>query len=108
MNSSTDRAQQYFLNELPGVLSRPTGFLHNCTNFLDEKQSDSGFCVLYVAEYFEDRSDVQCLHRWQKVLNPDLKKEPWTKEVSHGCVPTVGQLQNIHQVMRKQRSYCKP
>jgi len=23
---------------------------------------------------------VQCLHRWQKVLNPDLIKGPWTQE----------------------------
>lgn len=28
----------------------------------------------------KDRTDVQCLHRWQKVLNPDLVKGPWTKE----------------------------
>ena len=28
----------------------------------------------------EGRTDVQCLHRWQKVLNPDLVKGPWTKE----------------------------
>lgn len=33
------------------------------------------------AEYFDDRTDVQCLHRWQKVLNPELVKGPWTKEV---------------------------
>ncbi|KAF9617574.1 hypothetical protein IFM89_037386 [Coptis chinensis] len=33
-----------------------------------------------IAEYFPRRSDVQCLHRWQKVLNPDLVKGPWTKE----------------------------
>lgn len=33
-----------------------------------------------IAEYFTDRTDVQCLHRWQKVLNPDLVKGPWTKE----------------------------
>ncbi|GMI09032.1 hypothetical protein TrVE_jg12365 [Triparma verrucosa] len=26
------------------------------------------------------RSDVQCLHRWQKVLQPGLVKGPWTKE----------------------------
>ena len=32
------------------------------------------------AEYLEDRSDVQCLHRWQKVLNPELVKGPWTAE----------------------------
>lgn len=25
------------------------------------------------------RSDVQCLHRWQKVLKPGLVKGPWTK-----------------------------
>lgn len=33
-----------------------------------------------IAECFPGRSDVQCLHRWQKVLNPDLVKGPWTKE----------------------------
>jgi len=33
-----------------------------------------------IASYFEDRSDVQCLHRWQKVLNPKLIKGPWSKE----------------------------
>lgn len=32
------------------------------------------------AEYFPGRSDVQCLHRWQKVLNPTLVKGPWTKQ----------------------------
>lgn len=40
-------------------------------------------CQLYVfeAECFKDRTDVQCLHRWQKVLNPELVKGPWSKEV---------------------------
>ncbi|GFP94470.1 myb-related protein 3r-1 [Phtheirospermum japonicum] len=33
-----------------------------------------------IAECFKDRTDVQCLHRWQKVLNPDLVKGPWSKE----------------------------
>ncbi|KAI5057116.1 hypothetical protein GOP47_0027131 [Adiantum capillus-veneris] len=33
-----------------------------------------------IAELLKDRSDVQCLHRWQKVLNPNLVKGPWTKE----------------------------
>ena len=32
------------------------------------------------AEHLEGRSDVQCLHRWQKVLNPKLVKGPWTEE----------------------------
>ncbi|XP_042504206.1 uncharacterized protein LOC122081242 isoform X2 [Macadamia integrifolia] len=33
-----------------------------------------------IAEFFPGRTDVQCLHRWQKVLNPELVKGPWTKE----------------------------
>jgi len=36
---------------------------------------------LIATEYLNDqRSDVQCLHRWQKVLQPGLVKGPWTKE----------------------------
>jgi hypothetical protein len=35
-----------------------------------------------IAEHFcGERTDVQCLHRWQKVLNPDLVKGPWTLAV---------------------------
>jgi len=33
-----------------------------------------------ISESFADRTEVQCLHRWQKVLNPDLVKGPWTAE----------------------------
>lgn len=33
-----------------------------------------------IAEFFPDRTEVQCLHRWQKVLNPELVKGPWTQE----------------------------
>lgn len=35
-----------------------------------------------IAEFFPNRTDVQCLHRWQKVLNPEVVKGPWTKDVS--------------------------
>ncbi|KAL3331297.1 hypothetical protein AABB24_034891 [Solanum stoloniferum] len=47
-----------------------------------------------IAECLNGRTDVQCLHRWQKVLNPELVKGPWTKEEDdliielvekHGC-----------------------
>lgn len=44
--------------------------------------SISSQMLRFAAEYFEDRTDVQCLHRWQKVLNPELVKGPWTKEVT--------------------------
>jgi len=33
-----------------------------------------------IAERIPDRTDVQCLHRWQKVLRPGLIKGPWTPE----------------------------
>lgn len=33
-----------------------------------------------IAQSFPDRTAVQCLHRWQKVLNPELIKGPWTQE----------------------------
>nr|XP_002119476.1 myb-related protein B-like [Ciona intestinalis] len=33
-----------------------------------------------VSSYFTDRSDIQCLQRWQKVLSPELIKGPWTKD----------------------------
>lgn len=33
-----------------------------------------------ISAHFNSRTDVQCLHRWQKVLNPKLVKGPWTPE----------------------------
>lgn len=35
-----------------------------------------------ISLHFPDRSDIQCQQRWQKVVNPELVKGPWTKEVS--------------------------
>jgi hypothetical protein len=42
-----------------------------------------------IASYFDNRTDVQCLHRWQKVLNPELVKGPWTTEEDHKVVEMV-------------------
>nr|QRM13517.1 transcription factor MYB3R1 [Oxybasis glauca] len=42
-----------------------------------------------IAECFKDRTDVQCLHRWQKVLNPELIKGPWSKEEDEVIVQLV-------------------
>ncbi|CAL9030014.1 unnamed protein product [Prunus brigantina] len=33
-----------------------------------------------IAACLPGRTDVQCLQRWQKVLNPEIVKGPWTKE----------------------------
>ena len=49
-----------------------------------------------VAEYFNARTEVQCLHRWQKVLNPELVKGPWTKEEDAKIIELVGELGAKH------------
>ncbi|WAR01962.1 MYB-like protein [Mya arenaria] len=45
-----------------------------------------------VSRYFPDRSDLQCQHRWYKVLNPDLIKGAWTKEEDDQVVALVRQF----------------
>ncbi|MQM03437.1 hypothetical protein Taro_036219 [Colocasia esculenta] len=42
-----------------------------------------------IAEFFQGRSDVQCFHRWQKVLNPELVKGPWSKEEDEQMIELV-------------------
>lgn len=39
-----------------------------------------------------NRNDVQCLHRWQKVLQPGLKKGPWTKAEDETITRLVSEL----------------
>ncbi|CAH9060877.1 unnamed protein product [Cuscuta europaea] len=50
-----------------------------------------GKCWKKIADFFPDRSEVQCLHRWQKVLNPDLVKGPWTREEDDKIIELVRQ-----------------
>ncbi|XP_027333780.1 transcription factor MYB3R-1-like isoform X2 [Abrus precatorius] len=45
-----------------------------------------------IAECFKDRTDVQCLHRWQKVLNPELVKGPWSKEEDEVIIELVNKF----------------
>ncbi|XP_037549734.1 myb-related protein A [Nematolebias whitei] len=42
-----------------------------------------------VATFFPGRTDGQCQHRWQKVLNPELVKGPWTKEEDQKVIDLV-------------------
>ncbi|KAL6097878.1 mybl1 [Pungitius sinensis] len=42
-----------------------------------------------VANFFSGRTDGQCQHRWQKVLNPELVKGPWTKEEDQKVIDLV-------------------
>jgi len=34
----------------------------------------------FIASHYSDRADVQCQHRWNKVVNPKIVKGAWTKE----------------------------
>lgn len=43
----------------------------------------------FIASHFPDRADVQCQHRWQKVVNPELVKGPWTKEEDEKVIELV-------------------
>jgi len=43
----------------------------------------------FIATLFADRADVQCQHRWSKVVNPELVKGPWTKEEDEQVVDLV-------------------
>lgn len=42
-----------------------------------------------ISQHFADRSDMQCQQRWQKVVNPELVKGPWTKEEDEKVVELV-------------------
>ncbi|XP_064026631.1 myb-related protein A isoform X5 [Pogoniulus pusillus] len=43
----------------------------------------------FIAGHLQNRSDFQCQHRWQKVLNPELIKGPWTKEEDQRVIELV-------------------
>ncbi|KAI3966112.1 hypothetical protein MKW92_044690 [Papaver armeniacum] len=42
-----------------------------------------------IASGLHNRTDVQCLHRWQKVLNPDVNKGPWSQEEDRKLIELV-------------------
>ncbi|XP_074598491.1 uncharacterized protein LOC141853148 [Brevipalpus obovatus] len=44
----------------------------------------------HIADHFPDRTDSQCQQRWEKVVNPNLVKGPWTKEEDELVVKLVG------------------
>lgn len=42
-----------------------------------------------IASYIPGKTEVQCLHRWTKVLNPNVTKGPWTTEEDNRVVELV-------------------
>ncbi|CAL0327291.1 unnamed protein product [Lupinus luteus] len=76
---------QWTPEETGNVVFAQNSVTTNMSNFHDEilcqaVQRFKGKNWKKIAECFKDRTDVQCLHRWQKVLNPELVKGPWSKE----------------------------
>lgn len=61
---------------------------------LVEVKGDSDWKL--VANYFFDRSDIQCQHRWCKVLNPNLVKGAWTKEEDEKVIKLVREIGAKH------------
>ncbi|CAN0174025.1 unnamed protein product [Rangifer tarandus platyrhynchus] len=43
----------------------------------------------FLASHSPNRTDQQCQYRWLRVLNPDLVKEPWTKEEDQKVIELV-------------------
>ncbi|XP_029385066.1 myb-related protein A isoform X2 [Echeneis naucrates] len=58
----------------------------NLKKLVEQHGSDSWKLI---ANFFPGRTDGQCQHRWQKVLNPELVKGPWTKEEDQKVIDLV-------------------
>ena len=43
----------------------------------------------FISRFIVGKTEVQCLHRWTKVLNPSVTKGPWTKEEDKKVVDLV-------------------
>ena len=50
-----------------------------------------GGVFVNVRQHTAKRSDVQCLHRWQKVINPEVVKGSWSKQEDEALVALVAQ-----------------
>ncbi|XP_078332612.1 myb-related protein A-like isoform X2 [Crassostrea virginica] len=61
---------------------------------LVERKGDSDWKL--IASFYSDRSDIQCQHRWCKVLNPNLVKGAWTKEEDEKVIKLVREIGAKH------------
>lgn len=43
-----------------------------------------------IATFLPGKTEVQCLHRWTKVLDPQLTKGPWSDEEDRKVMELVG------------------
>ncbi|GMP94816.1 hypothetical protein CsSME_00044116 [Camellia sinensis var. sinensis] len=89
-NATTSEGVSDGLQRVPPLHGRTSGPRRRSTKGQWTAEEDDILCKAVqrfkgknwkkIAECFKDRTDVQCLHRWQKVLNPELVKGPWSKE----------------------------
>uniref|UniRef100_A0A665WJX1 V-myb avian myeloblastosis viral oncogene homolog-like 1 n=1 Tax=Echeneis naucrates TaxID=173247 RepID=A0A665WJX1_ECHNA len=63
--------------------------LHSTDPESKEKNKDKKTLCKVKWSRDEGRTDGQCQHRWQKVLNPELVKGPWTKEEDQKVIDLV-------------------
>lgn len=56
----------------------------------DSRPTDTAALPHFPVLLFPGRTEAQCFHRWQKVLNPDVCKGPWTKEARDGGAAGMG------------------
>eukprot|EP00064_Thunnus_orientalis_P004935 superscaffoldBa00000470_g4948 len=63
--------------------------LHSTDPESKEKSKDKKVLCKVKWSRDEGRTDGQCQHRWQKVLNPELVKGPWTKEEDQKVIDLV-------------------
>ncbi|KAJ8908410.1 hypothetical protein NDN08_005119 [Rhodosorus marinus] len=72
----------------PTERQRGSNWSKRVSNWSDEEDRILTKCVAkfgaknwkVIATHLPNRTDIQCLHRWNTVLNPQLVKGPWTKE----------------------------
>ncbi|KAK3608477.1 hypothetical protein CHS0354_010323 [Potamilus streckersoni] len=96
-DDETDDADSIEQDHVAGIQTRK---LINRGRWTKEEDEKLRHVVAYVrnydwkriASYFSDRTDIQCQHRWHKVLNPDLIKGPWTKEEDEKVLKLVQQF----------------
>ncbi|KAM6587968.1 hypothetical protein CsatA_010573 [Cannabis sativa] len=86
------------VNEKEIEYSRRTGSIRTSTWTKEEDAILTDLVKLYngknwkkVASRLPNKQNSQCLHRWQKVLNPALVKGPWEKEEDKQLIKLVGE-----------------
>ena len=55
-------------------------YIHQDAILIEAVKKHDGKNWKQIASNLPGKTEVQCLHRWSKVLNPELTKGPWSEE----------------------------